>query len=258
MPMLLSKMKSKFWASEYFLLYLWELHVTHYNFLRFVFSPHSCHLYMSLHVWYVHIESMTKELESNMCNFFIILSSCENLGNSNFKNSYSVEFLSSIQSFWGKTCLWYNQNLKKLWAIKYFFILLHVLITIFYEFVFRYIHVICTCLFICDMSIYKVWLKNWKIKNVQFFIILSSCENWVTQISKILIQLNSSHQYNHFEVQHAYVTIKIKEVVSNQIFLHFTACSHYNFLWFVFSYIHVICSCLFICDMSIYKVWLKN
>ena len=53
---------------------------------------------------------------------------------------------------------------------------------------------------------------------MQFFIILSSCENWVTQISKILIQLNSSHQYNHFEVQHAYVMIKIKEVVSNQIF----------------------------------------
>ena len=30
---------------------------------------HSCHLYMSLHVWYVHIESMTKELESKICNF---------------------------------------------------------------------------------------------------------------------------------------------------------------------------------------------
>ena len=65
---------------------------------------------------------------------------------------------------------------------------------------------------------------------MQFFIILSSCENWVTQISKILIQLNSSHQYDHFEVQHAYVMIKIQEVVSNQIFLSFAACSHYNFL----------------------------
>ena len=86
---------------------------------------------------------------------------------------------------------------------------------------------------------------------MHFFIILSSCENWVTQVSKILIQLNSSHQYNHFEVQHAYVTIKIKEVVSNQIFLSFAACSHYNFLRFVFSYIHVICTCLFMCDMSI-------
>ena len=65
---------------------------------------------------------------------------------------------------------------------------------------------------------------------MQFFIVLSSCENWVTQISKILIQLNSSHQYNHFEVQHAYVTIKIKENMSNQIFLSFVTCFHYNFL----------------------------
>ena len=44
-----------------------------------------------------------------------------------------------------------------------------------------------------------------RIKNVQIFIILNSCENWVTPISKILIQLDSSHQYDHFEVQHAYV-----------------------------------------------------
>ena len=69
-----------------------------------------------------------------------------------------------------------------------------------------------------------------RIKNVEIFIILSSCENWVTQISKILIQLDSSHQYNCFEVQHAYVTIKSKEVMSNLILLSFTSCSHYNFL----------------------------
>ena len=31
---------------------------------------------------------------------------------------------------------------------------------------------------------------------MQIFIILSSCENWVTQISKILIQLDSSHTQN--------------------------------------------------------------
>ena len=122
------------------------------QFSKICVQLHSCHLYMSLHVWYVHIESMTKELESKMCNFWIIL---------------------------------------------------------------------------------------------------SSCENWVTQISKILIQCNFSHEYNHFEVQHAYVTIKIKEAVSNRIFLIFAACCHYNLLWFVFSYIHVICTCLFICDMSI-------
>ena len=52
----------------------------------------------------------------------------------------------------------------------------------------------------------------------------------ITALLKILIQLNSSHQYDHFEVQHAYVMIKIKEVVSNRIFLSFAACSHYNFL----------------------------
>ena len=45
--------------------------------------------------------------------------------------------------------------------------------------------------------------------------ILSSCENWVTPICKILLQLDSSHQYDRNEVQHAYVTIKTKEVMSN-------------------------------------------
>ena len=39
-----------------------------------------------------------------------------------------------------------------------------------------------------------------------------SCENWVSQILKILFQLDSSRQYDHVEVLHAYVTIKIKEV----------------------------------------------
>ena len=60
--------------------------------------------------------------------------------------------------------------------------------------------------------------KEIESKMCNFFIILSSCENWVTQIPKILIQLNSSHQYDHFEVQHAYVMIKIKEDVSNRYF----------------------------------------
>ena len=69
-----------------------------------------------------------------------------------------------------------------------------------------------------------------RIKNVEIFIILSSCENWVTQISKILIQLDASHQYDRFEVQHVYVTVKSKEVMSNLISLSFTSCSHYNFL----------------------------
>ena len=43
---------------------------------------------------------------------------------------------------------------------------------------------------------------------------------WVTHIREILIQLDSSHQYDCFEVQHAYVMIKIK-VMSNPIFLKF-------------------------------------
>ena len=125
---------------------------------------HSCHLYMSLHVWYVHIESMTKELESKMSNF---------------------------ESFW-------------------------------------------------------VVVRTGYLKFQKFLF------SWIPLINTICVQLHSCH--DHFEVQHAYVTIKIKEVVSNQIFLHFTACSHYISLWIVFSYIHVICTYLFICDMSVWKV----
>ena len=41
------------------------------------------------------------------------------------------------------------------------------------------------------------------------------------KFGKILIQFDSSHQYDNFEVQHAYVMIKIKEVMSNPIFLEF-------------------------------------
>ena len=39
-----------------------------------------------------------------------------------------------------------------------------------------------------------------------------SCENWVSQILEILIQLDSSRRYDHVEVLHGYVTIEIKEV----------------------------------------------
>ena len=41
------------------------------------------------------------------------------------------------------------------------------------------------------------------------------------KFGKILIQFDSSHQYDNFEVQHAYVMIKMKEVMSNPIFLEF-------------------------------------
>ena len=37
----------------------------------------------------------------------------------------------------------------------------------------------------------------------------------------MFIQLDSSHQYDHFEVQHAYVMIKIEEVMRSPIFLEF-------------------------------------
>ena len=151
--------------------------------------------------------------------------------------------------------LWWKS--KKLWTIKYFWVLLPLLITSFLDF--------CSVTFISSVHVYSCVMCQYRkydqrigIKNVQFFIILSSCENWVTQISKIVIQLNFPHQYKHFEVQHAYVMIKIKEVVSNQIFLSFTACSHNKFSQFLFSYIHLICTCFFRCDMSLQKVWLKN
>ena len=92
-------------------------------------------------------------------------------------------------------------------------------------------------------------LKNWNPQCA--FIILSSCENWVSQMWKILIQLDSSLQYDQFEVQHAYVMIKIKEVMSNWIFLSFTACSHSNFLKLLFRYIHLICTHLLMYNMPI-------
>ena len=76
-------------------------------------------------------------------------------------------------------------------------------------------------MFLCVLYAQKKRMtKELESKNVQFVLILSSCENWVTQIWKILIQLDSSHQYNRFEVQHACATIKIK-VMSNLISLEF-------------------------------------
>ena len=66
-------------------------------------------------------------------------------------------------------------------------------------------------------------------KMCMFLIILSSCENGVTEIWEILIQLDSSLQYNHFEVQHAYVMIKIKEVMSNLIFSEFYCMFSFQF-----------------------------
>ena len=53
---------------------------------------------------------------------------------------------------------------------------------------------------------------------MQLFIILSSCENYSN--FKNSYSVGSSHQCAHktFEVQHGYVTIKIQQVMSNQIY----------------------------------------
>ena len=64
---------------------------------------HSSHLYMSLHVWYVHIEGMTKELESKMCNFssfWVFLSSVVYMFLLQF-STISVQFSSHcLMSLW--------------------------------------------------------------------------------------------------------------------------------------------------------------
>ena len=44
---------------------------------------------------------------------------------------------------------------------------------------------------------WKTW--TYYLKNIQIFTIISSSENWVTLISKILIQLDSPQQYAHFK-----------------------------------------------------------
>ena len=49
-----------------------------------------------------------------------------------------------------------------------------------------------------------------------------SCKNWLSETAKILLQLDSLNQYDRFELQHQYVSINIKEVMSIQGFLHFT------------------------------------
>ena len=64
-------------------------------------------------------------------------------------------------------------------------------------------------MFTCIIYPHTKDYKRIRIKNVYFFIILSSCENWVVEI---LIQLDSSRRYDRVEVLHAYVTIEIKEV----------------------------------------------
>ena len=93
--------------------------------------------------------------------------------------------------------------------------------------------------------------KELKSKMYNFSSFWCSCKNKVSQMWKILIQLDSSLQYDRFEVQHAYVMIKIKEVMSNWIFLSFTAYSHFIFLNLLFRYIYLICTRLSMYNMPI-------
>ena len=133
-----------------------------------------------------------------------------------------------------------RSKLKKLWGIENIWVLLHVVITIFYNF--------CSVTF---MSYVIIMLNNSIFKNSYSVECLSTIWSFCGA--------TSSHQYNDYwwlknwnqkcailwSSQISKILIQLRSVVSNQIFLSFVACAHYNFLWFVFSYIHVICTCLF-------------
>ena len=94
---------------------------------------HSSHLYMCLYVWYVYIESMTKELESKMCNissFWVVLRTGY-LKFHKFLFSW-IPLINIIIMRCNMLMLWSKS--KKFWTISYFCVLLLVLITIFYDF----------------------------------------------------------------------------------------------------------------------------
>ena len=88
--------------------------------------------------------------------------------------------------------------------------------------------------------------KELESKMCNFFLILNSFENWVNEIWKILIQLDSSHQYNCYEVQHAFVWIKIKEVMSNSIFSEFYYMFSFQFSMTPVQIINLISTCLLV------------
>ena len=101
-----------------------------------------------------------------------------------------------------------RSKLEKLLRVKYFQVLIQVYFLLLLS---RYIHLVSTDVYMDNIPSYKGLLENQNQKCV-FFIVLSSCENWVSQIFKILIRLDSSRRYDLVEVLHAYVTIEIKEV----------------------------------------------
>ena len=63
----------------------------------------------------------------------------------------------------------------------------------FLPFLFRDIHLVGTDVYRYNVHILKAWIK-FRIKRIQIFIILNSDKNWVTQMSKILISLDSCNQ----------------------------------------------------------------
>ena len=71
-----------------------------------------------------------------------------------------------------------RSELKKLLRFKYFQLLIQVY---FLLLLLRYIHLMSTDVYMDNIPSYKGLLEN-RIKNVYFFIILSSCENWVSRI----------------------------------------------------------------------------
>ena len=69
-------------------------------------------------------------------------------------------------------------ELKKLLRFKYFQVLIQVY---FLLLLLRYIHLMSTDVYLDNIPSYKGLIENQNI-NVYFFIVLSSCENWVSQI----------------------------------------------------------------------------
>ena len=139
-----------------------------------------------------------------------------------FFYSFSDTFISCLQ-------LILRSELKKLLSIKYFLVFNTSIHAYFLSLLLRHIHLMSTDVHIDNIPLCKGLVKN-QNKRCAFFIILSTCENWVSLILKILIQLDSSHRYDHFESLYACITIRIKEVIEHQIFPSFKTSIHAYFL----------------------------
>ena len=194
-----------------------------------------------------------------MCNCFINLNSCENWVTQIWRSSSLVGIALINMIKMSATCLCYVIKIKEVISNPIF-----LSFTDMFSFQFSitsvqidstsYLHVSPFII----MLIQKGWLKNWNQKCVIFQHFEQLWELGNSNLKRILLQLDCSYQYDSNEVQHAYVKIKMKEVMSNPIFLSFTECSHSNFLLLLFRYIHLISTCLSMHNMPIWKGWLKN